>query len=94
MIGDVDESFAAGAQALFFPLGLCHMIDLNVHDMENLGEDKVDFDKTVSRSKQFGTAYVRLAKELEPGFILTVEPDIYFIPELVDLWEEEGKHVD
>ena len=91
MKGDVSESVAAGAHALFFPHGLGHMIGLDVHDMENLGENNIGYDETVQRSAQFGTAYLRLAKTLEPGFVLTVEPGIYFIPELMDLWQSEGK---
>ena len=94
MKGDIDESVAAGAHALFFPHGLGHMIGLDVHDMENLGENNIGYDATVQRSTQFGTAYLRLAKTLEPGFVLTVEPGIYFIPELIDLWQGEGKFKD
>ncbi|MEO6132580.1 MAG: M24 family metallopeptidase, partial [Saprospiraceae bacterium] len=91
MKGNVDESVAVGAHALFFPHGLGHMIGLDVHDMENLGEENVGYDATVHRSTQFGTAYLRLARPLEPGFVLTVEPGIYFIPELIDMWDSEGK---
>ncbi len=94
MKGDVDESVAAGAHALFFPHGLGHMIGLDVHDLEGLGEIYVGYDDTVERSKQFGTAYLRMARALEPGFVVTVEPGIYFIPELIDLWQQEGKHID
>ncbi|MEP6794619.1 MAG: aminopeptidase P family protein [Saprospiraceae bacterium] len=91
MKGDIDESVAAGAHALFFPHGLGHMIGLDVHDMENLGENNVGYDDSAQRSTQFGTAYLRLARPLETGFVLTVEPGIYFIPELIDMWEGEGK---
>lgn len=91
MQGDVDEAVAAGAHALFFPHGLGHMIGLDVHDLEGLGEINVGYDATVQRSKQFGTAYLRMARALEPGFVITVEPGIYFIPELIDLWQGEGK---
>lgn len=91
MKGDTDEAVAAGAHALFFPHGLGHMIGLDVHDMENLGENNVGYDESVQRSTQFGTAYLRLARELQTGFVLTVEPGIYFIPELIDQWESEGK---
>jgi Xaa-Pro aminopeptidase len=94
MKGDVNEAVAAGAHALFFPHGLGHMIGLDVHDMENLGENNVGYDDSVKRSEQFGTAYLRLARKLEPGFVLTVEPGIYFIPELIDQWSSEGRHKD
>jgi Xaa-Pro aminopeptidase len=91
MKGDMDEAVTEGAHALFFPHGLGHMLGLDVHDMEGLGEDYVGYDKTVERSKQFGFAYLRLARELRPGFVLTVEPGIYFIPPLIDKWKAENK---
>ena len=94
MKGDVDEAVAAGAHALFFPHGLGHMIGLDVHDLEGLGENNVGYDDTVQRSKHFGTAYLRMARTLEPGFVITVEPGIYFIPELIDQWMSEGRHKD
>ena len=87
MKGDVDEAVAAGAHALFFPHGLGHMMGLDVHDMENIGETFVGYDETVSRSTQFGLGYLRLARKLEPGFVLTVEPGLYFIPALIDQWK-------
>jgi Xaa-Pro aminopeptidase len=92
MKGNVDEAVSRGAHALFFPHGLGHMIGLDVHDMEGLGENYVGYDRTVSRSDQFGLAYLRMAKTLKPGYVLTVEPGIYFIPALIDLWESEKKH--
>lgn len=91
MQGDLDEAVAQGAHALFFPHGLGHMIGLDVHDMEDLGENYVGYSDAVRRSTQFGTAYLRLARELEPGFVLTVEPGIYFIPELIDQWRRKKK---
>lgn len=94
MTGDVDEAVAAGAHALFFPHGLGHMLGMDVHDMEGLGEDLVGYDDTVQRSDQFGTRSLRLGRALQPGFVLTVEPGIYFIPELIDLWKAEGKFTD
>ena len=94
MKGDVDEAVAAGAHAIFFPHGLGHMMGLDVHDMEGLGEDLVGYDASVRRSDQFGLKWLRLARPLEPGFVLTVEPGIYFIPTLIDQWKAEGRHKD
>jgi Xaa-Pro aminopeptidase len=91
MKGDTDEAVAKGAHALFFPHGLGHMLGLDVHDMEGLGENYVGYDKTISRSDQFGLAFLRLARKLEPGFVVTDEPGIYFIPALMDMWRKEGK---
>ena len=87
MKGDTEEAVQQGAHAMFFPHGLGHMMGLDVHDMENYGEDWVGYNETVQRSTQFGLAYLRLAKKLEPGFVLTVEPGIYFIPDLINQWK-------
>ena len=92
MKGDVRKAVEAGAHALFFPHGLGHMLGLDVHDMEGLGEDLVGYNDDADRSDQFGLAYLRLAKTLEPGFVLTVEPGIYFIPHLIGKWQSEKKH--
>lgn len=94
MKGDVDAAVAAGAHALFFPHGLGHNMGLDVHDMEDLGENNVGYDKTVERSGQFGLAYLRMAKELQPGHVMTVEPGLYFIPALVEKWRKEKKFRD
>ena len=91
MKGDMEAAVNEGAHALFFPHGLGHMIGLDVHDMEDLGENNVGYDKTVERSKQFGLAYLRMARELKPGYVVTVEPGIYFIPALIDIWKKENK---
>ena len=91
MKGDVDEAVAAGAHAVFFQCGLGHMMGLDIHDMEGLGEDLVGYDATVQRSPQFGLCYLRLAKALRPGHVVTVEPGIYFIPTLMDRWRAEGR---
>ncbi|MFT7119970.1 MAG: Xaa-Pro aminopeptidase [Neolewinella sp.] len=94
MKGDVDEAVAAGAHGLFMPHGLGHMIGLDVHDMEDLGEDLVGYDDKIVRSKQFGTRSLRLGRELHAGFALTVEPGIYFIPALIDGWAADGTCAD
>lgn len=91
MKGDMDEALEAGAHALFFPHGLGHQIGLDVHDMENLGENYVGYDDKTKRSEKFGFAYLRFARELQPGFVMTVEPGIYFIPALIDKWKGENK---
>jgi Xaa-Pro aminopeptidase len=94
MQGDTEEAIQQGAHALFFPHGLGHMIGLDVHDMENLGEDFVGYSENVSRSDQFGLQSLRFAKAMQPGHVLTVEPGIYFIPELIDQWKGDGKFKD
>jgi len=92
MKGDLDEAVAAGAHALFFPHGLGHMLGLDVHDMEGLGENYVGYSDTLKRSDQFGLAYLRMGRELEPGFVMTNEPGCYFIPALIDQWKAGKKH--
>ncbi len=94
MRGDMDQAVSLGAVALFFPHGLGHMMGLDVHDMEGLGEDYVGYNDEVHRSKQFGMAFLRLAKKLEPGFVFTIEPGIYFIPALIEQWRKEKKFVE
>ena len=94
MKGDPAEAAEAGAYALFFPCGLGHMVGLDVHDMENLGEQYVGYAEGTQKSTQFGFKSLRLARPLEPGFVFTVEPGIYFIPELMDKWEAEGQFRD
>ena len=89
MKGDVDEAVANGAHALLFPHGLGHMMGLDVHDMEDYGQIHVGYDKEIRPVDQFGTAYLRLGRRLEPGFVITNEPGIYFIPALIEKWEKE-----
>ncbi len=91
MKGDVKEAVTRGAHALFMPHGLGHMMGLDVHDMEGLGEDYVGYDDQVKRSDQFGLAFLRLGRKLEPGFVFTIEPGLYFIPALIDQWKSEHK---
>ena len=91
MKGDTDEAVAAGAHAMFLPHGLGHMMGMDVHDMEGLGQIYVGFDnETRPNLEQFGTNCLRMGRRLEEGFVLTDEPGIYFIPHLIDLWRKEG----
>jgi len=90
MKGDADEALAAGAHAMVMPHGIGHMMGMDVHDMENLGEVLVGYAGE-EKSTQFGLKSLRLARPLEPGFVLTIEPGIYFIPQLIDLWKSEGR---
>lgn len=91
MRGNVEEAVACGAHALFFVHGLGHMLGLDVHDMESLGEDRVGYDTTISRSSQFGLHALRLARKVASGFVVTVEPGLYFIPALIDSWRRQGR---
>lgn len=84
-----EEAVEKNIHTLFFPHGIGHMLGLDVHDMENLGEDNVGYDKTIQRSTDFGTAYLRLAKKVEANNIVTIEPGIYFIPALIEKWKQE-----
>jgi Xaa-Pro aminopeptidase len=88
--GDVNEAVEKGAHAMFFPCGLGHMMGLDVHDMEDLGEQYVGYDNE-AKSTEFGLKSLRLGRKLEPGFVLTIEPGIYFIPQLIDLWKSEKR---
>ena len=91
MKGDVDEAVAAGAHALFLPHGLGHMMGMDVHDMEGLGQIYVGFDEeTRPNLEQFGTNALRMGRRLEEGFVVTDEPGIYFIPALIDDWRKSG----
>jgi Xaa-Pro aminopeptidase len=94
MKGDIDLAVEAGAHALFMPHGLGHQLGLDVHDMEDLGEDYVGYDDKIQRSDQFGLSRLRLGRELQENFVLTVEPGIYFIPKLIEQWQHENRHTD
>lgn len=91
MKGDAKEAAAAGAHTLFFQCGLGHMMGLDVHDMENLGEQYVGYTPEMKKSTAFGLKSLRLGKALEEGYMVTVEPGLYFIPELMDIWAAEKK---
>ena len=94
MKGDVDEAVKAGAHALFLPHGLGHMMGMDVHDMEGLGQNYVGFDNDIQRSTRFGSDCLRMGRKLENGFVVTDEPGIYFIPALIDDWRAKGLHQD
>jgi Xaa-Pro aminopeptidase len=91
MKGNINEAVEAGAHALFMPHGLGHLMGLDVHDMEAFGENYIGYNDQVKRSNQFGLAFLRFALPYKPGHVFTVEPGIYFIPQLIDQWKSEGK---
>ncbi len=91
MKGNIQDAVKAGAMGLFMPHGLGHMMGLDVHDMENYGENYVGYDKKNVRSTQFGLSSLRLGRELQAGFVITNEPGCYFIPALIDKWRAENK---
>jgi len=92
MKGDVAAAVEAGAHALFFQCGLGHMMGLDVHDMEDVGEHYVGYDEPgLERSRQFGLKSLRMGRTLQPGFVMTVEPGIYVIPALIDMWRAENR---
>jgi Xaa-Pro aminopeptidase len=94
MKGNIDDAVHHGAHALFFPHGIGHMIGLDVHDMEDIGEEYIGYNEEFKRSEQFGTAYLRLGKRLLTNNLVTVEPGIYFIEPLIDKWHSEGRYRD
>jgi len=94
MKGNVEEAVAAGAHALFLPHGLGHMMGMDVHDMEDLGQIYVGYDDEVRPIPQFGTSSLRMGRKLQPGFVITDEPGCYFIPALIDQWRAQGMHKD
>ena len=92
--GEVDDALAADAHTLFFPCGTGHNMGLDVHDMENLGEQYIGYDERVQRSDRFGWCSLRMGRALEPGYVMTVEPGMYFIPQLMDQWKASKKCAD
>lgn len=91
MKGDPVEAAQKGAHTLFFPHGLGHPLGLDVHDLEGMGENLIGYDEEIVRSKEFGFAFLRFGRRLQEDFVMTIEPGIYFIPELIDLWKAENK---
>ena len=89
--GDLEEMVASGVAGLFMPHGLGHNMGLDVHDMEDLGEDLVGYDPDQTRAKQLGLGSLRMARRLVPGNVITDEPGIYFIPDLIEMWKKEGR---
>jgi Xaa-Pro aminopeptidase len=90
--GDTESAVAAGAHTMFMQTGLGHMMGMDVHDMENLGEPYVGYTDELKKSTEFGLKSLRLGKALEAGNVITVEPGIYIIPQLIDLWRSEKKY--
>ena len=88
--GDLDEMVAKGIAGLFQPHGLGHNMGLDVHDMEDLGENLVGYDPDQTRAKQLGLGSLRMARRLRPGHVITDEPGIYFIPALIEKFKKEG----
>lgn len=95
MKGNMHDAISEGAHALFFQCGTGHMMGLDVHDMEDLGEQYVGYtDELKKNTTQFGLKSLRLGKALETGYVLTVEPGVYFIPELIEQWRASSKFSD
>ena len=92
--GDLDEMVAQGIAGLFQPHGLGHNMGMDVHDMEDLGENLVGYDPDQKRSDQLGLGSLRMARKLVSGNVITDEPGIYFIPALIETWKSEGKGKD
>lgn len=87
--GDVQDMVEAGIAGLFMPHGLGHNMGLDVHDMEDYGENYVGYDDDQKRSSQLGLGSLRMARKLVPGNVITDEPGIYFIPALIEKWKSE-----
>lgn len=87
--GNVQDMVEAGIAGLFMPHGLGHNMGLDVHDMEDYGENYVGYDDDQSRSPQLGLGSLRMARKLVPGNVITDEPGIYFIPALIEKWKSE-----
>lgn len=94
MKGNPEEAVAKGAHTLFFPHGLGHPLGLDVHDLEGMGENFVGYDNEITRSKEFGLGFLRFGRKLQSGFVMTIEPGIYFITELIDIWKAEQKNAE
>ncbi len=91
VMGDIDAAVAAGVHALFMPHGLGHQMGLDVHDMENYGEQYVGYNAETPRSTDPACSTCRMGRRLEPGMVVTVEPGLYFVPELIAKWRAEKR---
>ena len=94
MKGDTEEALRAGAHTLFLPHGLGHMMGMDVHDMEGLGQTHLGYDDEVRPSTEYGLSHLRCGRRVHPGWVMTDEPGIYFIPMLIDKWKAEGRCAD
>ena len=94
MKGNAEDAVADGAHTLFFPHGLGHLIGLDVHDLENFGEEHIGYLPDLQKSKEFGLKSLRLGKAMKEGYTVTIEPGIYFIPELMAKKKADGLHSD
>jgi len=94
MKGDVKEAVKQGAWALFMPHGIGHMMGLDVHDMEDLGQNYVGYDDEIKPIDKFGFSSIRMGRKLQKGFVVTDEPGIYFIPALAEKWKREKINTD
>ena len=88
--GDVEEMLMCGISGLFMPHGLGHTMGMDVHDMEDLGENYVGYGDERKRNPLLGLGNLRMARDLKPGHVVTDEPGIYFIPALIEQWKREG----
>ncbi len=81
--GSVDGLLERGAGAVFFPHGVGHLLGLDVHDMEDLG-DRAGYAPGRTRATRFGDAYLRLDRDLVPGMCVTIEPGFYQVPAILN----------
>lgn len=95
MKGDAKEAVRHNAHTLFFQCGVGHLMGMDVHDMEDLGEQYVGYTADDPKDQEtFGWKSLRLGKALKKDYIVTVEPGFYAIPQLIDRWQQENKLAD